>query len=180
MGVRAKPKKLSGEQLWEYALRALGQRAHSIGEMRQKLLRRAETPPEVEATLTKLKEYKLIDDRAFSDTFATSRLEREGFGRFRVLRELRARRVAEPVAAEAIAKTYASKNEDELIGAFLERKYRNHDLQQELKDEKRLASVYRRLRTAGFSSSGSITALKKFSSSVQEWDEPAEPEEQEE
>ena len=37
-----KPRHLDAEGLWNYALRALGGRAHSSGEMREKLGRRAE------------------------------------------------------------------------------------------------------------------------------------------
>ena len=176
MGARAKPKKLNGEQLWEYALRALGQRAHSVHELRQKLMRRAEAVPEVDLTLAKLKEYGLTDDRKFSDTFASARLENQGFGKFRVLRELRSKRIPDSIATEAVAKTYAASSEQELIAAFLARKYRNRNLQEFLQEQKNVASVYRRLRTAGFTSAGSIAALKLHASSVEEWDEPAEEE----
>jgi regulatory protein len=176
MGTRANPKKLNGEQLWEYALRVLGQRAHSENELRQKLMRRAERAPEVDSTLAKLKEYGLTDDRKFSEAFAAARLENQGFGSFRVLRELRAKRVAPATAAEAIAKTYEATSESELIAAFLRRKYRNQNLQEFLREQKNVASVYRRLRTAGFSNSGSIAALKRYTNAVEEWGDTPEEE----
>jgi regulatory protein len=176
MAVRPKPKKLNEEQLWEYALRALGQRAHSVNELRRKMLRRAEKAEQVEATLAKLKEYGLTDDRKFSEAFAAARLENQGFGKFRVLRELQAKNVAPATAAEAIAKTYSASPEPELIAAFLQRKYRNQNLRELLQDKKNIASVYRRLRTAGFTSSGSIAALKQYASAIEEWGEPPEEE----
>ena len=179
MGARTNPKKLNGEQLWEYALRALGQRAHSESELRQKLLRRAEKTPEVESTLAKLREYGLTDDRKFSETFAAARLENQGFGSFRVLRELRAKRVAPAAAAEAIAKTYGATSESELIDAFLRRKYRNQNLQELLQEQKNVASVYRRLRNAGFSNSASIAALKRYTNATEEWDETPDEEQEE-
>jgi regulatory protein len=178
MGGQAKPKKLTVEQLWDYALRVLGQRAHSVHELRQKLLRRAQAAPDVDSTLRKLHEYGLTDDRKFSDTVATSRLENQGFGSMRVLRELRSKRVADSVASEAVAKTYANSAEPELIAAFLERKYRNRNLHDFLQDQKNLASAFRRLRTAGFSSGGSIAALKRYASAVEDWEEPIEEEQQ--
>jgi regulatory protein len=177
MGVRAKPKKLNAEGLWNYALRALGQRAHSIHELRQKLFRRAESAPDVDSTLAKLQEYGLADDRKFSDTLASARLDNQGFGSQRVLRELRAKRVPDSVATQAVAKTYASTSEPALITAFLERKYRNKNLREFLQDQKNLGSAYRRLRTAGFSSSASIAALKRYASSVEDWAESVEEEE---
>jgi regulatory protein len=176
MRARAKPKKLNAEQLWNYGLKALGQRSHSVHELRQKLLRRAESAPDVDATLTKLQEYGLADDRKFSDSVASARLENQGFGSGRVLRELRAKRVPESVAVEAVSKTYAATSESDLIAAFLDRKYRNKNLRELLADQKNLASAYRRLRTAGFSSSASIAALKRYAAAVDDWDEPVEEE----
>ena len=177
MARAAKPKKLDEEALWQYALRALGQRAHSASELKQKLSRRANSPADVSAVMRKLQEYELTDDRKFSEAFAASRLQNQGFGRFRVVRELRARRVAPSIVENAVEKAFAGAFEDDLIQRFLERKYRGKDLRELLKEEKALAGVYRRLRTAGFSSSGSLSALKRYSS--KEWDEPPEEPESE-
>ncbi len=52
--------------------------------------------------------------------------------------------------------------------AFLKRKYRGKDLGAFLKEEKNLAAAYRRLRYAGFSSGGSIRALKRYASQADE------------
>ena len=38
-----------------------------------------------------------------------------------------------------------------------------------LKEEKNLASVYRRLRTAGFSSGNSLSILKRYTQQVEDW-----------
>ena len=172
-----RPKKLDANGLWDYALRALSQRSHSAAEIRQKLSRRAESPQLVSATIAKLQEYSLIDDRKFSQTFATARLENQGFGRNRVLRDLRAKRVSSNTAQEAVASVFAETDEAELIQQFLTRRYRTVDLPSYLQDEKKLASVYRRLRTAGFSSSASLAALKKFKSDLPEWEENPEEDE---
>jgi len=94
MAPRAKPKKLDENALWNYALRVLGQRAHSAGELKQKLAHRAQSPSVLSATLAKLREYGFTDDAKFSEAFAAVRLQNRGFGRYRVLRDLRSRRVA--------------------------------------------------------------------------------------
>lgn len=174
MAIRGKTKKLNADALWEYALRALASQAQSAGQMRQKLARRAETPADVTAVLGKLREYNLVDDRKFSETFATSRLQNQGFGRFRVLRELQAKQVSGGIAKEAVEKTFAGTDELDLAQSFLSRKFRGKDLREYLKEEKNLASAYRRLRTAGFSSRSALEALKRFTNQLEEFDEPAE------
>jgi regulatory protein len=174
MAGRAKPKKLKTEELWDYALRVLNQRPYSIAELRNKLKQRAESPDDVPGVMTKLKEYGFADDKKFSESFASSRLQNRGFGRFRVVRELRQKKIAQNVAEEAVGKAFAGTDEKELIEQFLSRKYRGRDLKEFLQDEKNLASVYRRLRTAGFGSGNSFSVLKRYAREIQEWDETEE------
>jgi len=45
------PRRLDSEALWQYALRALAGRAHSAGDLRQKLERRAERAGDVAGIL---------------------------------------------------------------------------------------------------------------------------------
>ncbi len=169
MAARAKPKKLDETGLWNYALRALGQRAHSAGELKQKLAHRAQSPSVLSTTLAKLREYGFTDDAKFSEAFAAARLQNQGFGRLRVLRELRSRRIEGTLAERAVEKTFSGVNEHQLIRQFLARKYRGRDLAAFLAEEKNLAAAYRRLRTAGFSSSGSLSVLKLYSSKAEDW-----------
>lgn len=169
-------KKLDADALWEYALRALGQRAHSAAEIKQKLSRRASSAHDLNAAIAKLREYGLTDDKKFSETFAYARAQNHGFGRFRVLRELQAKQVGRTVAEKAVEKIFAGTDETELVEKFLSRKYRGKDLREFLKEEKNLASVYRRLRTAGFSAGVSLAVLKRYATSVEEWNEIPEEE----
>ncbi len=157
------PRPLDGQGLWQYALRALGGRAHSISELRQKLLRRAQTPASVPEVLSRLKELGYLDDRRFAENFAAARLESEGLGRLRVLRDLRQRRVAPALADQVVRNTYRDADEPALIAAFLSRKFRRVRLEEHLSDPRRLAAAYRQLRYAGFSAGGSIRALKGYS-----------------
>src|SRR5580692_1959143 len=50
---------LNPERLWSYALRLLGQRAYSAGELRAKLRLRADSVGAVEQVMTKLADYGL-------------------------------------------------------------------------------------------------------------------------
>jgi regulatory protein len=155
------PRKLDAGRLWEYALRLLSARAHSIGELRQKLLRRAADAEDVPGILARLKEHKYLDDRAYAESFSRARLENEGLGRNRVLSELRKRRVAPPVADQAVADAYRDTDETALIEAYLARKFRKTPLETYLAEPRNLAAAYRRLRSAGFSSATSLRVLKR-------------------
>ncbi len=173
MGIRNNPK-LDEKSLWEYALRTLSRRAHSAGEIRQKLTKRARSAKDIDAVLAKLREYGMVDDRRFSEAFASARLQNDGFGRFRVLNDLRRKRIAPAIAETAVNTAFSGTDEPQLIEQFLKRKYRNIDLRQFLQEEKNLASAYRRLRTAGFGSGSAIAVLKRYSQRVEEFSEPTE------
>ena len=155
-------KKLNEEALWTFALKSLGQRAQTLGELRTKLRLRAEESVDVEATLSKLKEYGMLDDRRFAETFATSRIENQGFGKARVLRDLRQRRVAPALAEKTIENVFSGRDEIALIEEYIRRKYRSAPRQNLFQEDKDLASAFRRLRLAGFSSGNVIRVLKRF------------------
>jgi regulatory protein len=168
MPTQGKSRKLGGDQLWEFALRTLDRRAYSEAELRRKLSARAETKPALDEVMKKLREYGLLDDARFAESFAASRLEGQGFGAQRVLRDLRARSVAMQAAESAIRRVYGEVEETELAARFLERKFRSKNLPEFLREEKNLAAAYRRLRTAGFTSSASVTVLKRFAQRAEE------------
>ena len=174
MALRGRPKKLDFDALWSYALGVLGRRAHSAGELKQKLTRRAESYPDVDAILAKLRVYGFTDDRKFSESLAAARLQNQGFGRARVLRELNARRVTPSIAQRAVEDAFAGTDELGLVQQFLNRKYRGRNLAEFLSEEKNMANVYRRLRTAGFSSRAVLTVLKRHNHHAADFDEPEE------
>ena len=174
-----KPKLLNLGELLNLAVRALGGRALSTGELREKLRRRAERPEDVEAVLGKLKDLGYLNDRRFAENYAAARLENQGLGKMRVLRDLRQRRVAGQLAEQVTEQTFEKTDEIELIEKFLERKYRGKQLRTFLKEEKNLAGAFRRLRYAGFSAGASIRVLKRYASQADELEslEVDEPEE---
>ena len=161
-------KLLDHNQLLEYAQRALAMRALSIGELKQKLRARAQEEADIDSVLSVLKQAGALNDRKFADSFATARKTNQGFGQHRVLRDLMVKRVPSTVAKEAVREAYENSDELDLIAKFLERKYRGKDLKVFLQVEKNLASAYRRLRTAGYSSSNSIKVLKRFATRAEE------------
>ena len=159
---RQKPR-LSVQPLWEYAVKALALRAHSTGELRRKLIQRAERPEDVDEILYRLHDYGYLNDRRFAESYAGARLENQGLGKSRVLRDLRGRKVSSGVAEEAVARIYQGVDEMELIGDFIRRKiHTGGPLAEALEDPKQLASAYRKLIRAGFGGSNVIRALKRI------------------
>jgi len=178
---KRKPKLFQNEELLNYAVRALGGRAHSTGELREKLRRRAERAEDVDAVLAKLKELGYLDDKRFAESYAAARLENQGLGKMRVLRDLRQRRIAPQLAEQVAEKTYQETDETKLIEDFLKRKYSGKKLGEFLGEEKNLAGAYRRLRYAGFSAGASIRVLKRYAKQAEELEgleveDPGEPE----
>ena len=170
-----KAQPLDGPELLNYALHALAGRAMSAGELRTRLHRRAATPSDVDEVLAKLKEAGYLDDRRFAESFAAARRDNQGFGRMRVLQDLRSRRVSGTVAGSAVDQAFEGTDETAMIEQYLARKYRSINLPEYLAEEKHLASAYRRLRTAGFSSGASIRVLKRYAARAGEIEEDEEP-----
>jgi regulatory protein len=158
------------------ALRALGMRGHSAGELRDKLRRRG-SQEDVDAVMASLNEAGYLDDRQFAENYAATRLENH-LGKMRVIRDLRQRRVAPNLAQQVTEETYRDTDESALIDEFLQRKYRGKQLGTFLADEKNLASAFRRLRYAGFSAGASISVLKRYASTAESLDSQDDSEEQ--
>src|SRR4029453_9436616 len=55
--------RLSAAALWDYAVKALAARASSTGELRRKLVQRAELESDVEEIISRLREYGYLNDR---------------------------------------------------------------------------------------------------------------------
>jgi regulatory protein len=157
-----KPRPLDAEGLWSYALKTLGGRAHSIGELREKLRRRAERVSDIDDVIARLKEHGYLDDKRFAEGFASSRLANERFGRGRVIQDLRQRRVAPAVAESTVQRVYEEVDEQALIEEWIRRKYRTAPREGIFQEEKDLAAAYRRLLRAGFRTGEIVRALKKF------------------
>uniref|UniRef100_Q02AF8 Regulatory protein RecX n=1 Tax=Solibacter usitatus (strain Ellin6076) TaxID=234267 RepID=Q02AF8_SOLUE len=175
-----KQQHLDREGLWNYALKALGARAHSTGELREKMKRRTENPEDVEHVLERLKESKYLDDRRFAEGYAAARLSNEGFGKTRVLQDLRQRRVAPALAEKTVGQVYQEVDESALIEEWVRRKYRSVPREGLFQEEKDLASAYRRLLRAGFRTGEIIRVLKKFAKNPELLDNFEPPEQTEE
>lgn len=168
---RYRPRKKDSAGLWEYALNALGRRALTTAELRQRMREKALDPADVEPLVARLQEYGYLDDSRFAENFASARRENQGLGKMRVLHDLRGRRVTPQLAEEAVTKIYAETDEVTLAEEFVARKFRGYNLAEYLADPKHLTSAYRKLRYAGFGSSATIRVLKRYSQRAEEIEE---------
>lgn len=159
---QSKIRRLDSEALWTYALKVLGGRAYSSGELRSKLLRRAERESDVEGIMGRLKDYGYLNDQRFAEGFAQARLSNEKFGKTRVIQDLRQRRVAPALAEKTVQKVYQDVDEPALIEDWIRRKYRTAPPEGLFQEDKDLASAYRRLLRAGFRTGEIIRVLKRF------------------
>jgi regulatory protein len=153
---------LDQQALLAYAVKLLAGRAHSTGELREKLRRRAEQPSAVDAVLARLKENGYLDDQKFAETFASARLANDKLGKARVARDLRQRRVAASLVDRTVRKVYQDVNEESLIEQWVRRKYRLTPREGLFQQDKDMAAAYRRLLRAGFPSGEILRVLKRF------------------
>jgi regulatory protein len=177
-----KSRTLDGEALWGYALKLLGGRAHSTGELREKLRRRAELVGAVDDVLARLKDRGYLNDQRFAENFAAARLANDKLGRTRVVQDLRQRRVAPALAERTVRDLYQDVDETALIEEWVRRKYRLAARENLFQSDKDLAAAYRRLLHAGFRTGDIIRVLKRFArnpellDSFEPPEEPVEPE----
>ena len=174
MASQKRPRKLASEELFEYAVKCLGARAYSTGDLKSKLRMRAANPSDADAVIDRLKDIGYLDDRRFAEIYAAARVENEGFGRMRVLNDLRARRVSGDMADQAVERAIGDKSEADLIDAFIERRMHSVATGGKIDDEKKLAAAYRKLRRAGFTSGPILAALKRIAARPEELEEPLE------
>jgi regulatory protein len=153
---------LDSALLWQYALKVLGGRSYSSGELREKLRRRAERAEDVDEVLSRLKQSGYLDDRRYAESYAASRLSGEKFGRARVIHDLRQHRVAPALAERTVEKVYRDVDDEAMIEEWIRRKYRTATREGLFGDQKDLAAAYRRLARAGFRSTEILKVLKRF------------------
>ncbi|MFB3827643.1 MAG: regulatory protein RecX [Bryobacteraceae bacterium] len=166
-------RRLDADALFDYAVKALAARAYPAAELRLKLRQRAARASDVDAVISRLKDYGYLDDRNFAEGYAAARLANRQFGARRVLQDLRGRRVAPSLAERAVRKVYEHVDEDRLIEDYIRRRLRTAQFQ----DEKELAAAYRKLLRAGFSPAAIIPALKRFARNPESLDSFEPPEE---
>jgi regulatory protein len=112
--------------------------------------------------LGRLKEYGYLDDRRYAESYAAARLSNDKLGSARVVRDLRQRRVAPALAEKSVSQASRDVKEEELIEAWVRRKYRLASKENLFQEDKDMAAAYRRLLRAGFRGGDIVRVLKRF------------------
>ena len=177
MKPRAARAKLDEDALFDYAVRSLAARACSSDELRFKLRQRAARISDIDPVIVRLKDLGYLDDKRFAEMYTAMRVENDGFGRTRVLHDLRNRRVTPKLAAQAVSHAFEDKNEHDMVAAYVERRMPSIVAGGHTGDERKLLAAYRKLQRAGFSSGPILSVLKRFAAHPELLDEPP-PEEE--
>jgi regulatory protein len=158
-----RPRKLfTEEELYEYALGALGRRMRSVAELKRLLRRRVEADTElgqtlVELIIRRLKDNGFLNDAKYAAAYSSFRRDNEKYGRRRVITDLKVKGVHGEVIDKAVDAAYEDVNEERLARDYLRRKRL-----QKPKNQKEAARIFRQLMRAGFASKTIFTTLKKW------------------
>ena len=159
----ARPRKIYTEQeLYEYAVGALGRRMRSVAELKRLLRQRVEADTEVGQTLIeliirRLKDQGYLNDAKYAAAYSSYRKNNEKFGRMRVITELKVRGVHGEVIEKAVGTAYEDVSEEKLAREYLRRKRLKKP-----EDQKQTARIFRQMVRAGFGPKTIFTILKKW------------------
>jgi regulatory protein len=145
------------ETPFQTALRYLGIRAYSVAELKQKLRRKQIPSAAIDETVARLKQLGFLDDRRLAEHYASSLTRNRAFGRFRVERELKARRVDPRAVQPAVDQAFQETDERALLERALDQKMRGLRLPL---TRVRLFSLCSSLRRRGFRSDDIMKAVR--------------------
>jgi len=159
----ARPRKTESEnELYEYAVGALGRRARSVAELKRLLRPRVEAETEygqtlVELVIRRLKDRGYLDDAQYAAAYSSFRRDNEKFGRRRVITDLKAKGVHSEVIEQAVDAVYDEVSDEKQAREYLKRRRLVKP-----QDQKHTARIFRQLMRAGFASKTIFSILKKW------------------
>lgn len=159
----ARPRKTESEnELYEYAVGALGRRARSVAELKRLLRPRVDADTEygrtlMELVIRRLKDRGYLNDAQYATAYSSYRRDNEKFGRRRVITDLKAKGVHSEVIDKAVDAVY-----DEISDEAQARQYLKRKRLVKPKDQKQAARIFRQLARAGFASKTIFAILKKW------------------
>ena len=155
---------LDANQLYEYAVGALGRRMRTTSELKRLMRQRVEKgetgEARIDAVVLKLEEQKYLDDTAFATYYTRLRQEGAKFGKRRIQQDLQQKGVNGELIATTLNNAYEHINEEALARQYLDRKRTRKPA-----NEKESARVIRLLVRGGFSLSVAYQILKQWDAS---------------
>lgn len=163
MSLRGSTKKFYTEdELYQYALGALGRRMRTVAELKRLLRQRVEADTEfgqtlIELIVRRLKDHGYLNDSHYAAAYSSLRRDNQKFGRRRVVTDLKAKGVHGEVLEKAVGDAYDEVNEEKQARDYLHRKRLKKPA-----DQKQTARIFRHLLRAGFGSKTIFAILKKW------------------
>jgi regulatory protein len=158
-----RPRKTDSEdELYAYAIGALGRRMRTVAELKRLLRPRVDADTEygqtlVELVIRRLKDQGYLNDAKYAAAYSSLRRDNEKFGRRRVISDLKSKGIHAEVIDKAVDDTFDDVNEERQAREYLRRKRIAKP-----KDQKQVARVFRQLIRAGFVSKAIFAILKKW------------------
>jgi len=141
------------------ALKMLARRELSETQLRQRLLGRQHDPDAIEATLTRLKSERNLDDERVAGAIARSETNLKKRGRFRVTRQIEAAGIASSIAKRVVDETFAAIDGDALLTQALARRLRGRT---RIEDDREFQRLYRYLVAQGFEPDRVMALLRTY------------------
>jgi regulatory protein len=156
--VFSRPRKTESEnELYEYAVGALGRRMRSVAELKRLLRPRDSEYGQtlVELVIRRLKDRGYLNDASYAAAYSSFRRDNEKFGKRRVITELKIRGVHGEVIEKAVESAYDNVSDEKQAREYLRRKRLLKP-----KSQKEAARVFRQLTRAGFATKTIFGILK--------------------
>jgi regulatory protein len=152
----------SEEELYAYALGALGRRMRTVAELKRLLRPRIDADSEygqtlLELVIRRLKDHGYLNDAHYATAYSSFRRDNEKYGRRRVISDLKSKGVHAQIIDQAVASVFDDVNEERQAREYLRRQRITKP-----KDQKQAARVFRQLMRAGFGSKTIFAILKKW------------------
>jgi regulatory protein len=160
---RPKKRSYSEDELYEYAVAALGRRMRTVAELKRMMRARVEDAESeygqtlVELVIRRLKDHGYLNDSQYAASFSSLRRDNQKFGRARVVKDLKAKGVHGDLINKAVDAAFEGINEEKQAREYLRKKRMAKP-----KDQKQAARIFRQLLRAGFRTKTILTILKNW------------------
>jgi regulatory protein len=160
---RPKKKFYSEDELYEYAVGALGRRMRTVAELKRLLRARVEEAASeygqtlIELIIRRLKDRGYLNDSQYAAYFSSLRRDNQKFGRQRIVTDLKIKGVHGDVIDKAVDAAFDGVSEEKQAREYLRKKRLVKP-----KDQKQTARIFRQLARGGFGTKTIFSILKKW------------------
>ncbi|MGD0165164.1 MAG: regulatory protein RecX [Candidatus Sulfotelmatobacter sp.] len=160
---RPKKRFYSEDELYEYAVGALGRRMRTVAELKRLFRARVEEPESeygqtlIELVIRRLKDRGYLNDSHYAAYFSSLRRDNQKFGRQRVVTDLKIKGVHGDVIEKAVDAAFEGVSEEKQAREFLRKKRLVKP-----KDQKEAARIFRQLARGGFGPKTIFSILKHW------------------